>query len=288
MQYTYAPPPIGRTWVAIAVLGIVMATGSFYWSDLSLLGSILHPIRSASDPLILGPCSSYQDPDGPFARPEITEVMAADSGNDRPSTIDVWAKKYHSDVEEALEQHLGRSEQPVTIQCSKESDETFFPAVEKIQEIAETLPPWKGEGGTDELSRSDTSTVLLEYLRAYECALAERFLYIPAEVKTEEQRRAAQPDGMKMPQIPELTIISVGQMRQTLEEIAIARPTLMRALTFTSGLDRLGSLPGEVECLQRASIDIRNALALAADAGACFPRIWEAKDPLRDIYDPPE
>ena len=277
-----APPPVTKTWIAIAILGITTAVGSLYWTNPEFVSSLLRSVRRPDALPILGACSSYQDPSGPFVRPAILEVIQLAFGeNDRPSTIDVWAAKYHADVEEALEQHLGRSEQDVGFECTQEGN---FPPVPKIQEIAATLPPWKGN--TDDLTFSDTSTVLLEYLRAYECALVERFLFIPAEVKAEEERRA-DASQIDMPNISELWILTSGQMEQTRDEIGVARPTLSRALTFIGGLDRIGSLGKEVECLQRASIDLRNSLALSADASACLPRIWEAKDLLRDLFQAP-
>ena len=45
--------------------------------------------------------------------------------------------------------------------------------------------------------------------------------------------------------------------------------------------DRLRALESGMECLARTSLDIRNALGLAAETAACLPRAWDARTSLR-------
>lgn len=66
------------------------------------------------------------------------------------------------------------------------------------------------------------------------------------------------------------------------EERVVARVTLHRVLTLIGNFGRLRPLEAELECTQRLSLDIRNISALTAETSSCLPRIWNAKDVLRD------
>ncbi len=69
--------------------------------------------------------------------------------------------------------------------------------------------------------------------------------------------------------------------------MATARPTLERTLSIIGGLDRLNLLKLDIECLRRASLDLRNTLGLVAEAASCMPRSWDVRGSLRDMATPP-
>ena len=73
------------------------------------------------------------------------------------------------------------------------------------------------------------------------------------------------------------------QFKKMKEEVALARPTLHRTLSLIGGIDRLRPVDSSFECLQRASLDIRNILGLTAEVTSCLPRILDTRGSLRDL-----
>jgi len=213
-----------------------------------------------------------------------------------------WSEKYHETVGKIIEENLGeftdvdhspmrRSMPPP--RCTADTYAQFFPPRPELKAIARKLPSWENKHGInnniDRLTQADIGTVLLEYLRMYECALIELSLLLPVETQSEE--------GERNQQLFDLTFVSstaidrgtllthfMSDRKGLLKEIALARTSLHRTLSFMSGLDQLRPIDADMTCIQQASLDIRNSLALAADASSCLPRIWNAKDPLRDYY----
>jgi len=123
--------------------------------------------------------------------------------------------------------------------------------------------------------------VLLEYLRLYECALTERYYYLFSD-SIRERALLSEAESK------ELTWNQTGeeyydQLKKILLELNTARPTLERAIALHLDKVRLHALIGEIDCLVRASKDLRIATALGAEAAACFPRVQDAKSPLRDL-----
>ena len=205
-----------------------------------------------------------------------------------PLPFDQWATTYHGNIDRVLEGFLGQTEEdhlalrkqgsgPVS--CTQQSDR----ASPLIAAIARTLEPW--ENGPTTFQQSDTAPVLLEYLRVYECSLIERSLSLPIEIWREEDARGRLlPAGL--PGNP-LFFMKIWEMwsqqsEDIRRELAISRPTLERTLSFIGTVHMTRMLERDTECIQRASLDIRNAFALSADTAACMPRIWNAKDPLRN------
>ena len=72
------------------------------------------------------------------------------------------------------------------------------------------------------------------------------------------------------------------QRGKIVEELATTRDTMHRLLSLIGGMERMRILTAELECVQRASLDARNAFGLAAETASCLPRVWDHKDPLRD------
>lgn len=134
--------------------------------------------------------------------------------------------------------------------------------------------------------QSDTAPVLLEYLRVYECSLVERHISLPVEIwKEEMESRKLLPGGLAGNPLFYLNLWELWsqQSRDIRRELQIARPALEHALAFMGTVHMTRMLERDTECIQRASLDIRNAIALSADTAACMPRIWNAKDPLRNL-----
>jgi hypothetical protein len=118
----------------------------------------------------------------------------------------------------------------------------------------------------------------------YECALVERTLFLPTHTLDQESKREALLSGNILPTLEHMIVaVIVWTDRETIiEELLIARRAINRTVTMLSGYNRFNVLNMELQCLQQASLDMRNGLALAADSASCLPRIWNAKDPPRD------
>ncbi|MCK5019054.1 MAG: hypothetical protein KAS32_18480 [Candidatus Peribacteraceae bacterium] len=173
--------------------------------------------------------------------------------------LEEWSEDYNTKVNEIIEEEL-KPTNPEDIDCMADSFLSSKASNATIK-LAEKLPPWQGVSNIeDNLKKSDVGFVLLEYLRIYECALEEKDYFLNKDLNTQQFER---------------DIIR--------KQLLLSRPVLERALAILSGETKLSSLDAELVCMQRASLDARNGLALSADASACLPRTWESKDVLRDI-----
>ena len=194
-----------------------------------------------------------------------------------------WPEKYHEAVNAVIEEYL---EPPQTIDCLN-YDILPLSNFSTLGAMAAALPPWQDPTDLAELDRNDIGIVLLEFLRVYECAMTDHNFFLPMDVI--QERFEDEAAGGPLPFIIanfrfEDLLKEMGKRRRVIvEEIATARPTLERALVIVSSVIRLSFLDAELECLQRASLDLRNGLALAADASVCMPKGWDVKDPLRDL-----
>lgn len=205
-----------------------------------------------------------------------------------------WAQRYHGNIGNVLESFIGevvdgdyaqRNLPGGTGRCSGGQQAGAIPAPPPVEDIGKKLEPWSGTGSSTNFTQSDTTPVLIEYLRVYECSLAERSTTLLVEIWREETvRRNLLPGGLASNPFffIKLWEMWAQQSKDIRRELQIARPTLERALGIMGTVQMARSLVQDTNCLQRASLDIRNALGLSADAASCLPRIWNAKDPLRD------
>ncbi len=191
------------------------------------------------------------------------------------NNIDQWPDTYHKRVDSVVEEYLKPSE----LDCSAEDFGDFLKPGPELKSLAADLPQWSS--GTP-ISRLDTGRVLLEYLRVYECGLMEFGEFVQFDTTREEYKKHAE--------VPLFTLFMSGLMTESSlrteiiqTEQLIARKSLHRVLSLLGAFDRLRPLSSELECLQRFSLDVRNITALSAETSACMPRIWNAKDTLRDI-----
>lgn len=197
--------------------------------------------------------------------------------------IDDWAQAYHERVDGIIEEYL---KPPEKIDCLNPVILPLNP-VSALSSLASELPPWQNPAELANLDRNDYGIVLLEYLRLYECAMADHNLFLPMDVIRErfEDDAGGGPLATYINGFVFESLLKEMKRRQRIivEEVATARPTLERALLIVTGFTRLSPIDAELECLQRASLDLRNGLGLAADASVCLPKAWDVKDPLRDL-----
>jgi hypothetical protein len=154
------------------------------------------------------------------------------------------------------------------LRCDAEDYRSLVPPTFALQALAAQLPPWQREGAMPDLAPSDVGSVLLEYLRIYECSLIERQYFLPAIAASEGRGRGDYLDA----KAKEEAVIR--------EELRTARASLERTLVLLAGVDRLQPLVAETECLKRISLDLRNSLGLAAEAMSCMPRGLDARGTL--------
>ncbi len=271
-RHPHAPATLRHLPGGMALLFGIAVIGAF--------GGIQHVVATDSNPgdtettyPILGSCSGREEQD----LYEVTRSMLG-TPEAGPDVIDIWSSGYHAVVGGIVDEYMGAERE---IDCLSERVEDLMPAGPLMLELAGKLPPWEDPAELAQLSSIDTGTVLLEFLRTYECALAERYFFLFGDVIKELQDVFSRNDaelGWRhvMEELAE-------QERKIREEISVARPALERALTFASGKDRLGALNMEAECFYRSTLDLRNGLGAAAEAAACFPRVQDVKDPLRDM-----
>lgn len=184
--------------------------------------------------------------------------------------VEGWAKLYHDRVRKIVDDSLGRSEENAV--CDGRS---HVAASESLKSLALDL------GETDAVP-DGMPALLIQYLERYECALVEESLI--AELRAEESA-SQQPVNAEDQDyaVTDLQAASQRERRAIAVELLTARPAMHRTLTYLSGRGRFDSLNGALQCLMGATLDIRNALDLAAEASACMPRIWDARTSLRTL-----
>lgn len=214
-------------------------------------------------------------------------TLAACSGSvlvfprERRNSLELWRENYHKNTAAIVN---AVSSQSQTVQCTIAPSQNVPPV---MLAIASQLPPWRDTQRLVTLRTEDVGSVLLEYLRVYECALQERLAELPVRAGLEVLERERDLNPVMRESITSVPIIdeSDEESRQASiirQEMRLSRPTLHRSLLFLASTMRLGSLGNEMECLTRASADLRNTLGLTAETTACIPRIWDARGALRN------
>lgn len=199
---------------------------------------------------------------------------------DNKLSFDQWSETYHRDVDGVVNAHMNairRATKDNPLKCTAQTLQGLLQPTPVLGALAETLPPWKHPVYRKNLSEADIGSVLLEYVRVYECALKEREKFLTEEIRKDKDREK---ESINFSQ---LLIQKQKEQTQIGDELVAARAALNRTLTIIGSLDRLRPITLELECIMRASLDLRNALGLAADTTACLPRIWDARGSLRDL-----
>jgi len=198
--------------------------------------------------------------------------------------IDSMAGVYHSTVARVVNAHLNELTDINTrpLQCTANDYRGLLQPSDPLQDLANQMPEW---GPSRPVSEADLASVLLEYLRVYECSLLQRAQFLNVFILREQGTLEQTIDGFQLQTLPTdtLTKESARQADLIRTELATARPALERTLALLGGIDRLRPLAAELECLKRASLDLRNLTGLAAEAASCMPKIWDSRGSLRDI-----
>ncbi len=199
-------------------------------------------------------------------------------------TAEIWSKEYHARVREILAAHFAPPGADLT--CTVQPVRA---ASMPLRGLAEYLSPWNVDGGGS-LLESDMGSVLLEYLRTYECTLRARWFLLPTVMAEElgsidELLNGSTDDGDGgTVGISDFVNSISEEERQIQKELALARRALHRTLTAITGEERLAPLEGTTECLARVSMDLSNEMGLAAGVSACLPaRTWDTKGSLLDL-----
>lgn len=201
-------------------------------------------------------------------------------------TLDEAKNTYHAAVSEVVNAHVSDLEDINTrpLQCTANDYRGLMKPTAALNAMAAQLPEWGRSRGAA-LSEADLGPVLLEYLRVYECSLQERSSFLIGFVQDEQSTTETLDSGGEIDVI-ERSVLATEQQRQRdilNEELLTARPALERTIAFLGAVDRLRPLSAELECLKRASLDLRNAMGLTAEAASCMPKIWDARGSLRDL-----
>ncbi len=190
------------------------------------------------------------------------------------SIVDDWAKRYHGRVAAIIEEDLQ------DIRTGGTCDETVQGApTAGLKKLADDL-------GRQNVHQSNLPDLLLEYLRRYECALHTESFVIEERATNDLSRQLARRNSTNAGiGFEDYSIAVDRERRQIGQELALAQPALHRTLVYRSGYSRLQPLAHSLQCLAGATVDIKNALSLAAEASACLPRIWDAHIPVRTLSD---
>lgn len=196
-----------------------------------------------------------------------------------------WASYYHSTVDRVVQAHidslqgLGTSE----LKCTASTLlETLKPS-QDLANLAKLLAPWRTPARLAKLSELHVGPVLLEFLRVYECSNLERARTIQVSVLNVSNGTMGTGTGSQEGwDRGEMNNEMQAQTRRIESELRLARTVTHRALSILGSLDDLRGISVEVECLKRASLDMRNVVGLAADASACLARV-PGRASLRDL-----
>lgn len=230
--------------------------------------------------LLLAGCASA--PTWPWAGSEPLSPCAIAGGPFENVGFRQWPEAYHGTVSGVIEAHLEKLRNASTAQitCTAEDYGAMMQANGALQSLASRLEPWKGR----QASELEMGPVLLEYLRTYECALEERRYFITGAQYQSSSSSSSGPSIGYGKYVEE----DAGDDALIDRELASSRIALERTLSLVGGLDRFQPLTLDIECIRRASLDLRNVLGLAAEAAACMPRALDVRGSLRDLKDDPE
>ena len=195
-----------------------------------------------------------------------------------------WIDGYHARVSAVVDEYMrylgldldndDALLSDTVLRCAEEDFRSVTPAGPLLLALAAELQPWRGKS-IDDLSAADAPAVLLEYLRELECALKEE------EMQGEMGVLRDAPNISK--NVGQSMLMTETQRRKNAieEQIALLRPSLERTLLLLSGLGRLRPLLADIECIERASLDLRNVASLLPESASCAVRATDNVSPLR-------
>lgn len=199
-------------------------------------------------------------------------VLAACSGsnllfpNTGAASLERWIGDYRRETSLVVDDILATAENPT---CTLEREDDV---PQSLITLARKLAPWQKKNPT----LSEAPSVLLEHLRVYECSLSEwnRFSFGSQVAGSSSSSVGTRIDTSFHRQAREQKLIQ--------NELSIARPSLHRTLSYVGSALRLHPLSQNMDCLVRASADLRNVLGLAAETSMCLPRTWDVRQTLQN------
>ncbi len=199
--------------------------------------------------------------------------------------LEAMINEYHLTVAGVIDAHVNdlADVNTLPLTCTANDYRGLLTPSSALSSLAARLPEW-GPSRAAELSEADLGSVLLEHLRAYECALYRRQQFLEVFI-IRERGTTGKVNDEDVTTMPSADLSQEQQRQQALieNEIETARPALERTLAFIGGIDRMRPLTAELECLKRASLDLRNATGLMAESASCMPKVWDARGSLRDL-----
>lgn len=203
------------------------------------------------------------------------------------SRAETMQSAYHGTVANVINAHINDLADINTqlLQCTANEFRGLVEPSSALTDLARLLPEW-GPSRPD-VSEADLAAILLEYLRVYECSLQQRGQFLSVFILREQGQFTTQPDGSEIQFMPSSDLTEQQEKESAIiaHELSTARPILERTLAFLGNIDRFRPLSAELECLKRASLDLRNAMGLLAESASCMPKIWDARGSLRDLPD---
>lgn len=197
-----------------------------------------------------------------------------------------WESYYHRVVDDVVDAHVEtlRSTSTAQLQCTAATTAGVLPPTDELRDLATVLLPWDTDEKIAALSELDMASVLVEFLREYECANLERSRRLSLSVNEREKGTLSGATTETSWDLGAFMQEMEKQRARITQELRIARPSLERTLDALGGLDQFRSIAVEEECLKRASLDLRNVAGLLADAAACVSKV-PGKSSLRDPAD---
>ncbi len=201
-----------------------------------------------------------------------------------------WIETYHRRVGEVVDEFFATDDQSEFIVDCSTLDEgdgsAVAPAGSKLRAMAEELAPWAD--GKREVTRLSTGDVLRTYLDAYLCSLHEmrHKVALIADGAYASSTGSSQSRGSSSMMVADRGDVNDWVQADRLaidRQLETAGPALERVLTLMSADHRTAALKTELQCILRASTDLRNTLALFSEATACVGRLWDAQGVFRDF-----
>lgn len=166
------------------------------------------------------------------------------------------------------------------------------PLMPELQALADDMPGWHYVMQTAVLGSPQTlvnrkpvtwenfSSVALEFVREYECKLSELQDQAINVVLTDNDIENPDPAGLYSATLAS-RITNLIQLMT--DERQRARTATERTINTLRSFEMHLPFTLQMHCMQRTAMDLKNTLALTADAVSCMPKIW---DSVTSIHDP--
>lgn len=199
-----------------------------------------------------------------------------------------WVETYHRRVSEVVDEYFTMNDEDFVLDCTLSDTGDGSPVAQAgsaLQSLALELPPWAD--GTRIVTKLSTGDVLRHYLDAYLCSLHE----MRYRIEVTSDGAYASDSSASQSSTSSLQYMDRGDLNNWVEadrevidrELETAGPALERVLTLMSADHRTSALKAQLQCILRASTDLRNALALFSEATACVGRLWDTQGIFRDF-----